>query len=434
MKRDLKKTIENWSFSPRRKPLILKGARQVGKTWLVRELGKKFDSYIELNFEEDPHLDIFFQKKLDPQNLLIDLQNYLGQKIIPGKTLLFMDEIQCSPQAITSLRYFYEKLPELHVIAAGSLLEFELQKLGLPVGRVQLLHLFPLNFGEFLSALGKESLRESLIHQNQEPLPKPLHDQLLTLIRDYCLVGGMPEVVEHYRKNFDFHACQQILSEILNTFRRDFSKYAKKHQIKYVRMTFDQIPLQLGQKLKFSNLSREIKSAELSEALDLLEMAGLVYKIYHTSANGIPLGAEVNPKKFKVLFFDMGLTQKLLNLDLKILMINPDIIQINKGTLAELFVGLELIAYLPPQEIHGLYYWHRESRASNAEVDYVIAKGVEIYPLEVKSGSTGHLKSLHLFLEEKKIKTGVKISSQSYFQQDHLINLPFYFLEAWIKP
>lgn len=433
MRRDLLTNLQEWAEKERPKPIILRGPRQAGKSWLAQEIGKKFENFVEINFEMMPEIGNFFKTSLDPQVLTKNIANYLKIKITPGRTLLFFDEIQQVPEAVTALRYFYEKLPTLHVIAAGSLLEFELKNISIPVGRVSFLYVYPLSFAEYLTAKGNDSLRTMLRENDKATLHETFHLQLLQEVRDYTLIGGMPEVVKEYISTADLAECINIQSDILQTYIADFHKYAKKNQIKYLAKTFNAIPHQLGRKFKYSNIDKNIKSTVLGEALDLLEMAGVIYKVYHTSANGIPLGAEINPAKFKVLFFDIGLTQRILNLDYSQFLLDSDISQINNGTIAELFVGLELIAHTNPREKCSAYYWHREKRASNAEIDYIILLKNRIVPVEVKSGATGSMKSLKIFMESKSTPSGLKISSFPYSHNDNIISVPFYGIEQLIK-
>ena len=429
MKRDLLIRLNKWAHAKEHKPIILRGPRQVGKSWLAQEIGKNFDNFVEINFEIEPETGAFFQNSLNPVELIKNFSNYLNVKIIPGKTLLFFDEIQQVPQAITSLRYFYEKMPQLHVIAAGSLLEFEMRNISVPVGRVSLLYVYPLSFGEYLTATDNDHLRNMIKENNLAELPEPFHNKLLQEVRNYTLIGGMPEVVNKYISFSNLKMCINIQSDILQTYITDFHKYARKSQIKYLSKIFNSIPYQIGQKFKFSAVDKNIKSNILNEALELLEMAGIIHKVYHTSSNGIPLGAEANLSKFKVLFFDIGLTQRILNLNYKDFLINPDISQINSGTIAELFVGLELIAYANPRERSSIYYWHREKRASNAEIDYVTIINNKVTPIEVKSGPTGTMKSLQIFMKSKSIPLGLKISTYPYSCHDKILSIPFYGVE-----
>lgn len=406
----------------------------MGKSWLARELGSQFKNFVEINFEKSPELCGFFQGNIDPPGLLKNIANYFLTEIIPGESLLFLDEIQECPRAILTLRYFYEDLPQLHVIAAGSLLEFELRKISVPVGKIHFIYMYPLSFSEYLTAAGKNNLREMLLETPFEPLAPPIHNQLIQEVRNYTLLGGMPEVVASFLEDENLERCQNIQTDLLETYRKDFHKYAKKHQVKYLEKVFDAVPMQLGNKFKYSGVSNEIKSRELGDALDLLEMAGILYKIYHSSSNGIPLKAESDLKKFKVLFFDVGLAQRLLRVDHRTLLINPDISLVNNGAVAELLVGLELMAYGNFREKPELYYWHREARASNAEVDYVTAIGSKIVPIEVKSGSSsGGMKSLRSFMGLKGSELAVKVSGYNFSLFENVRTIPFYGIESLIR-
>ena len=433
MKRDLTKTLSDWAKSKKRKPLILRGARQVGKTWLAREISKEFDFYLEVNFERNPELNVFFKGNFDVLEINRNLSNYFGKKIIPGKTLLFFDEIQNCPQAITALRYYYEELPELHIISAGSLLEFELRKISIPVGRISFIYVYPLSFGEYLDVSGNSSLRKMLLENDQKKLADPFHIKLLNEIRNFTLIGGMPEVVDTFINSGIIENCINIQTDILHTYKTDFNKYAKESLIKYMTSVFNSIPHQSGNKFKYSKVSDTLKSKYLKEALTLLEMAGIAYKVYHSSSNGIPLAAEINRSKFKVLFFDIGLAQRLLKLDYKKVILNPDISKINNGTIAELLVGLEIISNSNHREEPLLHYWHREAKSSNAVIDYIISIDEEIIPIEVKSGSTGRMKSLKIFMSMKKSKLGIKISKSPYSFFENILAIPFYGIEAFIK-
>lgn len=433
MKRDLLNHLNIWANSNNRKPLVLRGARQVGKSWIAKETGNKFHRFVEVNFDKTSEYMTFFKTTREPQKLIELISNYSGQKIVPGKTLLFIDEIQNCPEAIGALRYFYEDMPELHVLAAGSLLEFELRKISLPVGRIQFLHVYPLSFSEYLTASGRNDLREMLFENNRMPLSDPIDQLLKEHVRIYTITGGMPQVIQAYLDTKDLKECQNIQSDILLTYRKDFSKYAKKHQIKYLEKLFTALPLQTGRKFKYAAVDSQIKSAILSDALDMLCFSGVARKIHHSSSNGIPLCAETNLKKFKVVFFDTGLMLNLLHFDFRPLLLNPDISLINNGTVAEQFVAQELVAYTNPRTEHHLFYWHREAKSSNAEVDFVIEHDNRIVPLEVKSGQTGSMKSMKMFMELKKSDYGIKISSYPYSFSDSIYSVPFYGIESFIK-
>ena len=293
-----------------RKPILLRGARQIGKSYLVRQLAKNFENFLELNFEEQPNAKEIFASALTPSELVPKIEGFLNKKIEPGRTLLFFDEIQDCPQAIIALRYFYEKMPALHVIAAGSLLDFELDKIGIPVGRVEFLFLNPLSFDEFCEALGEDVLLEQ---KRQSPkISDVAHHRLLELVRAYLIVGGMPEVVANYCANRSFIECQRLQNTLINTYRQDFNKYAKRQQIQYLEKVFDSIPRLLGQKLKYSHIDPEAKSRTINDALGLLCKAGVVFKNYHSSANGIPLGSEVDHQHFKCVSVDVGSALRIL--------------------------------------------------------------------------------------------------------------------------
>jgi predicted AAA+ superfamily ATPase len=300
------------------------------------------------------------------------------------------------------------------------------------VGRVEFLYLYPLSFGEFLTALGKNDLRNLI--KAGKALPSPLHEQTRNLFRDYVLIGGMPAVLDQYINTLDIQACRKVQTLLIETFYADFPKYAKTHQIKYLQTVFSSIPVQLGRKFKYSNVSTLYKSRELKEALELLEKASLLHRVYHSSANGIPLHAERDDKKFKVVFFDTGLALNLLNIPLKMFFEGRDISLINEGVLAEQVAGQELVAYASRERKPVLYYWHREAKSSNAEVDYLLEQEGRIIPLEVKSGRKGRIRSLNLFLEEKGGELGIVISNTTGGTEGMIEYQPFYSMENIIAP
>lgn len=430
MKRDLFQSLMEWKNSRLRKPLILRGARQVGKSWLVNEFAKTFASFARINFEKQPEACEFFQGDLLFPQLLEKLELYIGQKIIPKETLLFFDEIQECERAIIALRYFKEELPDLHVIAAGSLIDFSLENIGMPVGRVQFLYLHPLSFGEFLSVIGKDDLRNYILQSDIDPV---LHNKILEHVKNYFWLGGMPEVINEWIINRNFQTCLDIQDEILLTYKQDFEKYAKKRLIDKVEMVFNTVPEHLGEKFIYSKVDETSRSTLLKEALDCLKKAGVVHVVYHTSGQGVPLAAGKDSKKFKVFFFDTGLAQRLLGLNLQQWVTTPLNIK-HVGAIAEQFVAQEYFAYSSVKNPAELYYWHREEPTSNAEVDFLFVINGDIIPVEVKSGKKGHLKSLKLFLEtHKHSKYGVKISEQPFNYDDEVISIPFYAIEFLVK-
>ena len=428
MKRLISYDLLSWQASKPRKPLLMRGARQVGKTHAVCELGKKFNHFVQINFEKNPEYIEVFEKNLDPIRIINTLVAMTNQVIVPEKTLLFFDEIQSCPKAITALRYFYEEIPELHVIGAGSLLDFAIEAVGVPVGRIQYCYVYPMSFMEYLGSLGNKSLFELiLLHDMQQPIDDLLHTKLFDILGQYMLLGGMPEIIAESLKKNDFSSVYRLQHSIIDAYRDDFPKYAKKLQIKYVEALFNQIPHCLGQAFKYSHIQGDYQKRELEPALNLLVKAGVVHKVYQSAGNGVPLGAEANLEKFKIIFLDIALNQTMLGNNPSMWLLNPLDAFINKGALVESFVGQELLAYSSDYIRTDLYYWHRDKPGSNAEVDYLIQLNEEIIPVEVKSGKGTTLKSLHLFLENKpKSPFGVRFSIQPYSILNKLHSYPLY--------
>jgi len=428
----LKRKIDNelllWKSEVVRKPLLLRGARQVGKSSSVRKLGESFRSFLEINFEENKKIHSLFNGDLTPQVLCENLSLMFDKEIVPGETLLFFDEIQSCIPAISSLRFFYEKMPELHVIAAGSLLEFALAEIpSFGVGRIRSIYMYPLSFDEFLDALGQQKLRELKGKADaQNPLSVPLHDKLLNLVKKFLIIGGMPEVVRNYVTKNDLRECQRVLDDLIISFRNDFAKYRVKIPSLRIREVFESVVQQAGGKFVYAKASQNLNIAQIKEALELLIMAGLVTPVTHSHANGIPLGAEVNLKKRKMLLIDTGLFQRLLQLDISELILSNGFELVNKGGIAEQFVGLEITKNASCYEQKELFYWHREALNSNAEVDYLIQKQNDIVPLEVKSGIKGSMNSMFLFLKEKKARYGCRISMENFAEYENIKVYPLY--------
>jgi predicted AAA+ superfamily ATPase len=436
MKRSILYELKKWKEDSRHKPLLIRGARQVGKTYIIRKLGQEFQNYVEVNFELYPEAKKIFDHDLDPERIIRDLSAFTRKKITPGVSLLFFDEIQEAAGAISALRYFYEMLPQLHVIAAGSLLDFELENIGLPVGRVASIYMYPLSFMEFLAAKNEGLLIETIFeHDASRELNEALHNKLLLLLGEYMTVGGMPEAVAGFVENPDLNRCFKIHRTIIDAFRQDFHKYAKKYQVKYVELLFNSVPGFLGKKFKFSNIPGEYRKRELMPALELLVKAGVAARIIHSSGQGVPLAAAAKEDVFKVLFLDIALSQSVLGGDTASWLLDPGINFINKGGLTEAFVGQELLAYSTPDQKSDLFYWQREERASNAELDYLIRKNDIIVPIEVKSGAAGHLKSLRLFLDEReKSPYGVRFSVSNFFRDNDIHTYPLYAVAKLVSP
>ena len=432
MERALKNQLLMWKEDPLRKVLIIKGARQVGKSFLVRDFRQEFDEFVEINFDADKSLCSFFSANLSPAQIMKYLSNTTGKKIIPGKTLLFFDEIQECPDAMRALRYFYEEIPELHLIAASSLIDFVLEKIGLPVGRVETLYLYPLSFKEFITALRKDHLFDAIdTHSLHTTIPAPIHNELLRLWREYMAVGGMPEVVSVWLQYQDLQKCRKIQNHLVETFRQDFEKYAGKRQISYVDTLYQALPALVGNKFVFSAVDTTLRARELRPALELLRKAGIVHKITHSSSDKLPLQVGIRSGFFKVILSDVGLMQAMLDSDITHWLIDDEHKSIDIGAVTESFVGQEILAYSNPEKRAELFYWAREKRGSSAELDYVISYKKRVLPIEVKSGKSMRLNSMEMFLKEKSSSDlGVHISPLNAELKGKILRIPLYAVYA----
>jgi uncharacterized protein len=433
MKRSISSFLKSWKEEKEHKVLLIRGARQVGKTYTVRELAKEFEFFLEVNFEKNPDIHTFFDLNLDPVRICENLSAYYGIPVIDGKTLLFFDEIQSCVKAMQSLRFFYESKPGLHLIAAGSLLEFAMKDLASwGVGRIRSLFMYPFSFDEFLMAVNQNALiavKQSASPGN--PLNLAFHGKLKDYLKKFMLTGGMPEAVRTYITNSsDVVKVQNVLSDITLSYYDDFAKYAGRIPAQRLRETLGSVVRQSGGKYIFSQSGPLSNPAQAKDALELLEMAGLVYKVYHSPGHGIPLGDQANFKMFKVLLHDTGIFQQIAGLRFSDILIAGDVDVMNKGHIAETFVGLEMIKYGNPFEKRELYYWHREKRGSSAEVDYLITQRGEVLPVEIKSGSTGKMQSLHIFVDEKKSSRGIRISMENFSQYNKITVVPLYAISS----
>lgn len=428
MRRHVETQLQKWRQGPHRKVSIVRGARQVGKTYSIRVLGRSFGNLFEVNFEEHPQIKAFFDGSLSPETIIEKLTAYFGEKIIPGETLLFFDEIQSCPNCLRSLRFFHEKMPQLHVVAAGSLLEFALALVpSFGVGRISSLFMYPLSFDEFLRAIAMEPLADQIAKSSiEKPLDTVLHKKALEHVRTYCAIGGMPAVVECYRTSRDLRSCQALIDDIILGLRDDFSKYRAWIPVHRLTEVFESIAKQAGGKFKYSAVNPDTGHYELKRAFGLLIQAGLAYQIIHSDSRGIPLGAQVNTRRFKALLFDLGITQRLLHLDLPSYLVQDVAELITKGSVAELFCGLELLANAPSNHRPQLFYWHREARNSNAEVDYVIQQGPSIVPVEVKAGIRGAMQSMKVFLSERQFQRGIRLSHENFSTYGGIETAPLY--------
>jgi len=443
MKREIEQVLIDWKHRTNRKPMILRGARQVGKTYTVEQFAKEhFESYVKINLEEKPELQILFDKN-DSKLILNEIAISLNKDIIIGKTLLFIDEIQIYPKAIQTLRYFYEQTPDLHIIAAGSLLDFTLNDMpySMPVGRVEFCYMYPLNFREFLRANAQTKLLAYIQNYDfKSEFSQLIHQQIVQFLRLYFFIGGMPEVVKTYIETGQFTEVERTQSNIVTSLIYDFTKYGTRKQQEYLTTVLRYAAYNTGKKIKYSNIDKETRSTFLKEAFYKLELSRVVHLAKHTNAGGVPISDTVNSDIFKPIFIDIGLANHLGNVQL--VEIN-ELITKNEGTLAEQFIGQELAASGKPFLDTKLFYWIREERNSNAETDYIYQHNNTLYPIEVKAGKTGTLKSMHVFLHEKKLHTGIRFNldlpnvgnfsvPMSYVEEGltlnyKLISLPLYF-------
>lgn len=424
MERFVETQLIDWKKSPRRKPLIVRGARQVGKTWLVDHFGEnQFDSYVKIDLEERRDLHIYFADNLEPRNILKHLELETG-RIRPGKTLLFLDEIQACPRAIMALQYFYEQLPELHVIGAGSLLEFAFGEISVPVGRIQYLHLHPMTFYEYLVAIGKEVMAKCSL-QFPGSVDAITQQKTLSELRSYFFIGGMPECVKAYRDSGSMLESFHVQSEILDSYREDFSKYKPQVDRACLDTVFLNSARQVGEQIKYTRLDEGHTGPTNRKAFDLLAKAKVIHKIPSCDPSGLPLGATANHKKFKTAILDIGLLQRLCQLPVDLELKQKSLLSMYRGKLAEQFIAQELVAWHTSE----LFYWSRDARGSNAEIDYLVVRKGEVYPVEVKSGRGGGLRSLHLMLEKyPNCPRGLILYNEIYktIEEQKLTFLPLY--------
>lgn len=421
--RNIDSELLKWKASIHHKPILLRGARQVGKSSSVRKLGEYFENFVEINFERQPQMGQLFKGDLSAGPIVSSIASLVGKTIIAGKTLLFFDEIQQCPEAISALRYFWEDMPDLHVIAAGSLLEFTLQDISsFGVGRIHSLFMYPLSFDEFIRAQGFDSLLEKKQAASPEnSLPELLHNKLVDLFRTYIMVGGMPEAVASWINTHDYLSCQKVHAEIVQAYEVDFGKYGKKVNPSLLRQTLRSVVHQIGSKFVYRNVGQDIRSNVVKEALDLLRLAGLIIPVYATTGNGLPLGSGVSGNIVKYLYIDSGLLLSVLSFDMgdiseltQQILLGTASDLVNKGSLTEMIAGLEIIKYMSSDSRPELYYWVKEARNSLAEVDYLIMKNMKILPIEVKAGRQGGMKSLYAFMELKNITKAIRTSLENF--------------------
>jgi len=412
MKRLITKKLEAWKNNSSRKPLLIKGARQVGKTYSIIDFGKTYfnGNIHNINFEKNPDLHAIFQTNLDSKRILSELELALSNRILPGRDLLFFDEIQDCPQAIMALRYFFEDYPELHIIAAGSLLEFSLKEISFPVGRLQMLYMHPMTFEEYLLAIGKDLLAEK-IKQTDSHFSKNAINTINNEMFNYFLVGGMPECIEIFSNKGSFYDIMQVQNDLVATLRQDFSKYAEYSDKRCLNSVLNSVAGKVGEQIKYAHLAEDYTNPTIKKGFELLEMACLFTKVRAASPAGIPLRASASEKIFKTIFLDIGLLAHLNGFFSDNLIPKHKMLSSWNGKMAEQFVGQELLA----SGINDIFYWSRLKRGSSAETDYLIEKKGEVIPIEVKSGKSGKLKSLHMLLDKySNIKTAYVFTEDKF--------------------
>lgn len=421
-KRLIDGSLKQWAKRTDHKPLLLRGARQVGKSTAVRHLGETFDNFVEINFEKQPEYKTVFKRNLVVSRIVSEISAMCAMPIMPGKTLLFLDEIQECQEAIMSLRFFKEDMPSLHVIAAGSLLEFALAELPtFGVGRIHSMYMYAMTFDEYLEANGETILLDYKRNASPDkPLPESLHNKLTALVRSYFLVGGMPESVGKWVDTHDYLQCQEVLDDIISGYEDDFPKYKKKIDPVLLRLTMRSAAAQVTKKFSYSEVGGGYRTEDVKKALEMLLLAGICTQVVRTNANGLPLGSESDSSYRKILILDPGLLLRLLNMSsVDVSKITSEILTedttslVNKGPLAEMVAGLELLRYKTPNLRHELYYWVRLAKNSQAEIDYVEAKG-GVLPIEVKAGMKGGTKSLWIFMREKGLTSAVRCSLENF--------------------
>lgn len=402
---------------------MVRGARQVGKSSSIRHLGESFDYFVEINFETRPEYRQIFIDNKNVIDIVSRLSLLAGIPIVENKTLLFLDEVQSCPEALHCLWAFKEDMPNLHVVAAGSLLEFTLKKMpSFGVGRIRSVFMYPMSFDEFLYASGCGHWVEAKSKATySSPLPPELHDALVREFRSFLIVGGMPASVIAWIESHDYLQCSEELEDIQQTYYDDFAKYAEKIDPQLLRNTLRSVVMQIGSKFVYSKVDGGYRTEDVKRALQMLSDAGIVKVVQHSAGNGLPLGAEINCKYKKYNYLDSGLLLRVLDLELgssqpltEMILIGAAEELVNKGKVTEMVAGWEILKSLSPRTSHDLYYWENTSEGATSEVDYLISRDMIVIPVEVKAGVTGKMKSLRLFMRRKHLLLGKRCSLENF--------------------
>ena len=419
--------LYKWKNSKRRKPLIIEGARQVGKTWLMKEFGEQaYADTVYINFDSNSRMADLFSADLDTDRLIMGLELYAGRKINPENTLLIFDEVQEVPRALASLKYFYENAPQYHIVCAGSLLGIALhQGTSFPVGKVDFLKLYPLSFSEFLMATGNERFAELLKNKDYEMITS-FKQTYIDALKHYYFIGGMPEAVQSFAESKDFNEVRAIQKRILAAYEQDFSKHAPNEIVPKIRMLWNSIPSQLARENKkfIYGLIREGgRAREYETAIMWLSDCGLVHKVSRVNAAGIPLKAYEDLKAFKLFIVDVGLLGCMTGLRQRTLLDGDDLFVEFKGALTEQYVCQQLKTI----EDLGIYYYTNDR--GSCEIDFVVDTGEQIVPIEVKAETNLRAKSLKTYRERFEPELSVRTSMADYKKEDWLLNLPLYAIE-----
>ncbi|MDF1759503.1 MAG: DUF4143 domain-containing protein [Coxiellaceae bacterium] len=422
MQRDIYSNLLKWKNKNGRKPLVLNGARQIGKTHIIKAFGKaEFEHVLFLDFEENKLLSSFFEQ-LTPKRIIENLNAHFGRVIDPTNTILIFDEVQASPEALNSLKYFYEQMPEQAIIAAGSLLGVRINNTGFPVGKVNFLSMYPLSFFEYLDAAGHSSWRQYLEKAKPtEQVPEAMHQELLRELRYYMLVGGMPEAVNTYINSGDLTEVRQVQKDILAAYQIDFAKHAPKGDVMHIHEVWESVPNQLAKenkKFMFSAIKKSARAREYESAIQWLKQAGLLYCVERVSKPTYPLKAYVDKGTFKVYLLDVGLLSAMTDVPVSSVNANDQILQEFKGAITENYVLQSLVT-----EGSKLYYWSSDGAA---EIDFLIEKASDILPLEVKSGMSKQKKSLQVYRQKYQPLLALRTSPMNFDVQPEFLNVPLY--------
>jgi uncharacterized protein len=410
MYREIEKYLADWKVSTYRKPLVVRGARQVGKTYSIEKFARgNYKHFLKINIEQDRNLQNVFES-LKPQQIINDLTSLYQVPIVDGDTLLFIDEIQAAPEAIVALRFLYEQNPGLHIISAGSLLDITLNELqySMPVGRVEFAFMYPMTFHEFLLALNEYGLAKVINEFTfDDAFSQAIHKRILELLRLYFFIGGMPEAVAYYASEKNLAGIEKIHSGLIQSIQFDFSKYGTRKQQDYLKDVLQYVANNIGKKVKYSNINPNVHSSLLKDAFMKLEMSRIIHLVRHTRSTSIPITQLQDNNIFKPVFLDIGLVNHIAGIKLVDL---ENLVTAFEGSLAEQFVLQELIAGSEPFREQKLNYWVREAKNSNAEIDCLFQIENSIYPVEIKAGKRGTLRSMHVFLAEQNMETGIRFN------------------------